>query len=123
MLSRKKREKYLDENGGVKDMQNSPQNFPMQAQGKEMPRLTLTDASDDKLAVRAPSDDAIIVVAPAEREKEAIDSLRSCMRRASITVTPTNPSVAIEVPVGVNVIRYSSCHEPDKKPEAIENGN
>jgi len=88
-----------------------------------MLRLTLSDASDDKLPVCAPLHDGIFAVAPAEKEKEAIDSLRSCMRRASITVTPTNPSVAIEVPVEVNVIRYSGCHVPDKKPEAIENGN
>jgi hypothetical protein len=84
LLSRKEREKYLDENGGVKDVQNSLQNFPMQAQGGEMLRLTLTDGSADKLPVCAPLHDAIFAVAPAEKEKEAIDSPRSCMWRQSL---------------------------------------
>lgn len=84
------------------------------------PRQPRTYAADDKLPVCAPLHDAISAAAPAEKEKEAGDSLRSCMRRASITVTSTDTSVGVEVPVEVNVIRYPDGYVPDKKPETIE---
>lgn len=114
LLSRKEREQHLDEDGRVKDIQKSLQNFPMQSHGAEMLRLTLTYAADSKLPVCAPLHDAIFAVAPAAKEQETVEGLLGCMRRASRDV------IGVEVPVEVKVTRYPDRYVSDKKPEAIE---
>jgi hypothetical protein len=114
LLSPRKRAQHLDENGRKKNIQNSLQNFPMQTHGAEMLRLALTYAADAKIPVCAPLHDAIFAVAPAEKEKETVDGLLDCMRRASIGV------IGAEVPVEVEITRYPNRYIPHKKQEAID---
>jgi len=79
-----------------------------------MLRLALTYAADAKIPVCAPLHDAIFAVAPAEKEKETVDGLLDCMRRASIGV------IGAEVPVEVEITRYPNRYIPHKKQEAID---
>ncbi len=114
LLSPRERAQYVDENGKKKNIQNSLQNFPMQTHAAEMLRLALTYAADAKIGICAPLHDAIFAVAPIEKEKETVEGLLDCMRRASIGV------VGAEVPVEVEIIRFPDRYIPTKKPEAIE---
>ncbi|WP_109488520.1 DNA polymerase [Occallatibacter savannae] len=117
LLSRKEREAHLNEEGRVKSITNSLQNFPMQAHGAEMLRLAMTYAADLKVPVCAPLHDAIFAVAPVEEEQQVTDSLLEAMSRASMDV------IGCLIPTEVEVIRFPNRFVPTKKPEAIETWN
>lgn len=114
LLPRKERERHLDENGRMKKLRNSLQNFHMQSHGAEMLRLALIYAADDRLPICAPLHDAIFAVAATDREEQVVEALKACMNRASRAV------IGVEVPVEVKVTRYPDRYVPEKKPKAIE---
>jgi len=113
LLSRKEREAHLNEEGRLKSITNSLQNFPMQAHGAEMLRLAMTYAADQWVPICAPLHDALFAVAPADEEKAATDALLACMNRASKDV------IGVVVPTEVEVVRFPNRFIPSKKPEAI----
>ena len=113
LLSRKEREAHLNEEGRVKNITNSLQNFPMQAHGAEMLRLAMTYAADQRVPICAPLHDALFAVAPAEQEQLVTESLIACMNRASIDV------IGVIIPTEVDVVRFPNQFIPSKKPEAI----
>ena len=84
-LSRKEREAHLNEEGRVKSITNSLQNFPMQAHGAEMLRLAMTYAADQKVPICAPLHDALFAVAPADAGTSGHRCLIACMNRAAWT--------------------------------------
>jgi hypothetical protein len=114
LLSRKEREAHLNEEGRMKNIQNSLQNFPMQSHGAEMLRLAMTYAADQKVPICAPLHDALFAVAPAAEEKAVTDALLACMNRASKDV------IGVVVPTEVEVVRFPNRFVPTKKPEAIQ---
>jgi DNA polymerase I len=114
LLSRKEREAHLNEEGRVKNITNSLQNFPMQAHGAEMLRLAMTYAADQRVPICAPLHDALFAVASAEQERLVTESLIACMNRASMDV------IGVIIPTEVDVIRFPNRFVPSKKPEAIE---
>jgi DNA polymerase I len=61
----------------------SLRNFPMQANGAEMLRLTTCYAIGAGLAVAALVHDAILIIAPAEQLEADVALARACMARAS----------------------------------------
>lgn len=69
LLSRKEGEAHLNEEGRVKSIINSLQNFPMQSHRAEMLRLAMTYAADQKVPICAPLHDALFAVAPADEEQ------------------------------------------------------
>ncbi len=113
LLSRKEREAHLNEEGRMKNIHNSLQNFPMQAHGAEMLRLAMTYAADQKVPICAPLHDALFAVAPADEEQAVTDALLACMNRASRDV------IGVVVPTEVEVVRFPNRFIPSKKPEAI----
>jgi hypothetical protein len=113
LLSRKEREAHLNEEGRVKNITNSLQNFPMQAHGAEMLRLAMTYAADQRVPICAPLHDALFAVAPADAEQAVTDALLACMNRASRDV------IGVVIPTEVEVVRFPNRFIPSKKPEAI----
>jgi DNA polymerase I-like protein with 3'-5' exonuclease and polymerase domains len=113
LLSRKEREAHLNEEGRVKSIKNSLQNYPMQSHGAEMLRLAMTYAADQKVPICAPLHDALFAVAPADEEQAVTDALLACMNRASKDV------IGVVVPTEVEVVRFPNRFIPSKKPEAI----
>jgi hypothetical protein len=114
LLSRKEREAHLNEQGRVKNITNSLQNFPMQAHGAEMLRLAMTYAADQRVPICAPLHDALFAVASAEQEQLVTESLIACMNRASVDV------IGVIIPTELDVVRFPNRFVPSKKPEAIE---
>ena len=114
LLSRKEREAHLNEEGRVKNITNSLQNFPMQAHGAEMLRLAMTYAADQRVPICAPLHDALFAVAPAEQEQTVTESLIACMNRASVDV------IGVVIPTEADVVRFPNRFVPSKKPEAIQ---
>lgn len=113
LLSRKERKAHLNEDGRVKSIKNSLQNFPMQAHGAEMLRLAMTYAADQKIPICAPLHDALFAVAPADQEEAVTNALLACMNRASKEV------IGVVVPTEVEIVRFPKRFVPSKKPEAI----
>jgi hypothetical protein len=114
LLSRKEREAHLNEEGRVKSITNSLQNYPMQAHGAEMLRLAMTYAADQKVPICAPLHDALFAVARADEEQAVTNALLACMNRASKDV------IGVVVPTEVEVVRFPNRFIPSKKPEAIQ---
>jgi hypothetical protein len=61
-------------------------NFPMQANGAEMLRLTCCLATERGIRVCAPVHDAVLIEAPLEQIEEDVAALQACMREASRVV-------------------------------------
>jgi DNA polymerase family A len=112
LLTKKERDERKEE-GSHKKVQNSLQNFPMQAHGAEMLRLALVYATEKGLGVCAPLHDAIFAVAPADQEEQAAAALRECMERAAKDI------IGVAIPIEMFVTRYPERFVPDDKPMAV----
>jgi DNA polymerase I len=73
-------------NVGAEFNPRSLMNFPMQANGAEMLRLTCCLASEAGIEVCAPIHDAVLIEAPAERIDNDVARLQALMAEASSTV-------------------------------------
>ena len=58
-------------------------NFPMQANGSEMLRLACCLATEAEVAVCAPVHDALLIQAPADEIREAVEATQKAMAEAS----------------------------------------
>jgi len=113
LLSKKERDKHKSDDQKRKKVQNSLQNFPMQSHGAEMLRLALVYATEKGLGICAPLHDAIFVVAPADQETWATETLRECMKRAAIDI------IGVGVPIEMFIVPYPERFVPDDKPMAM----
>ena len=107
-LPSKKERDARKEDGAVKKIANSLQNFPEQSHGAEMLRLALIYATEKGLGICAPLHDAIFVVAPADAEDWAVKTLRECMERAAVDI------IGVKIPIELYIVRYPDRYEPDK---------
>jgi DNA polymerase I len=114
LLPKRERDARQGEDQKRKKVRNSLQNFPMQAHGAEMLRLALVYATEKGLGICAPLHDAIFVVAPADQETWATETLRDCMERAAIDI------LGVKIPIEMFVVRYPERFVPDDKPMAVE---
>jgi DNA polymerase I len=76
-------------------------NFPMQANGAEMLRLTCCFGIKDGVEICAPIHDAVLIAAPLDRLPEDIAKMESAMRMASRTVLK-----GFELRTDVKVVRF-----------------
>jgi DNA polymerase I len=113
LLPKKERDSRKGEDQKGKKVQNSLQNFPMQSHGAEMLRLALVYATEKGLGICAPLHDAIFVVAPADQETWASETLRQCMERAAMDI------INVKIPIEMFVVRYPDRFVPDDKPMAV----
>lgn len=112
ILTKKERDAHK-EPGQHKKIQNSLQNFQMQAHGSEMLRLACIYGAEAGLTLCAPLHDAIFAVANAEEEAWALAKMRECMERASRDL------LGVAIPIEFGVVRYPDRYVPAKKPTAI----
>jgi hypothetical protein len=89
-------------NVGVDFNPRSLMNFPMQANGAEMLRLTCCLATEAGIAVCAPIHDAVLVEAPVERIDEDVTRLQAIMTEASSTVL----GGALELGSDAKIVRW-----------------
>ena len=113
LLSKKERDKHKSDDQKRKKVQNSLQNFPMQSHGAEMLRLALVYATEKGVGICAPLHDAIFVVAPADQEAWATETLKECMERAAMDI------IGVKIPIEMFVVRYPDRFVPDDKPMAV----
>jgi len=113
ILPKKDRDAHRDEEAGHRKIQNSLQNFQMQAHGAEMLRLACVYAAEKGLTICAPLHDAIFAVAKVEEEEQAVATLRECMERAARDL------IGVPVPIEFFVTRYPNSFVPDDKPMAM----
>jgi DNA polymerase-1 len=113
ILPKKQRDAHRDDESRNKKIQNSLQNFQMQAHGAEMLRLACIYAAERGLAICAPLHDAIFAVAGIEDEQRAVADLRECMERAARDL------LGIAIPIEFFVTRYPDHFVPDDKPMAL----
>jgi len=113
LLPKKERDARKGEDQKHKKVRNSLQNFPMQSHGAEMLRLALVYATEKGLGICAPLHDAIFVVAPADQEEWATETLRDCMERAAMDI------IGVKIPIEMFVVRYPDRFVPDDKPMAM----
>jgi hypothetical protein len=113
ILPKKERDARKDDENRNKKIQNSLQNFQMQAHGAEMLRLACIYAAEKGLAICAPLHDAIFAVASMEDEQQALADLRKCMERAASDL------LGIAIPIEFFVTRYPDHFVPDDKPMAV----
>jgi hypothetical protein len=88
-------------------------NFPMQANGAEMLRLTCCLATERGLAVCAPVHDAILIEAPATEIDERVAELQACMREASHIVL-----AGLELRTDAEIVRWPDRYN-DKRGEVM----
>jgi DNA polymerase I len=113
ILPKKERDAHKDEESRNKKIQNSLQNFQMQAHGAEMLRLACIYAAEKGLAICAPLHDAIFAVASVEDEQKALADLRDCMECAAKDL------LGVAIPIEFFVTRYPDHFVPDDKPMAV----
>ena len=113
ILPKKERDAHRGEEAGHRKIQNSLQNFQMQAHGAEMLRLACIYGAEKGLAICAPLHDAIFVVAKLEEEEQALAELRECMEQAARDL------IGVPIPIEFFVTRYPDRFVPDDKPMAL----
>jgi DNA polymerase-1 len=86
---------------GADSNPRSLRNFPMQANGAEMMRLTACLATERGVEVCAPVHDAFLICAPLERLEADVATMRAAMAEASQAVLG-----GFEVRTDVKIIRY-----------------
>jgi hypothetical protein len=64
----------------------SVRNFPLQANGSEMLRIALIDATEQGISVCAPIHDAVLIEAPEDRIDQAVAAMQESMAKASAVV-------------------------------------
>lgn len=83
---------------------NSLLNFPMQANGAEMLRVSAIAAVEAGIFVCAPIHDAFLIMAPTHEIDEKVDQMKSIMMRSGEIVTG-----GVQVSVQAQIYRYPDC--------------
>ena len=89
-------------------------NFPMQANGAEMLRLTCCLASERGIRVCAPVHDALLIEAPLDEIDERVAELQACMGEASRVVL----GGVVELGSDAKVVRWPERYS-DKRGEMM----
>ena len=86
---------------GCDESSSALMNFPMQANGAEMMRITAIAATEAGIEVCAPIHDAFLIQAPLDQLDERVEQMRDLMTRAGCAVTGGFP-----VRTDVTIVRY-----------------
>jgi DNA polymerase I len=95
---------------GFDDRRGTYLNFPMQANGAEIMRLTTIYIIDNALELCAIIHDAFMILSPADRIEDDVLSLRECMRRSSRVVLR-----GFELRLDPKVILHPHRYEADER--------
>jgi DNA polymerase-1 len=98
--------------------ERSIRNWPIQATGADILRISCILATRHGIRLLAPVHDAALIEAPIERIEADVKLMQEIMRRASRIVLNADPAGTIELRTDVKIIRHPDSYN-DKRGDAI----